>query len=500
MKIFEIEYKKLSTFVVYFTTFFIITGLFIDAFIFKSPIHSVHILNVANFIVAAILTCLMFFRVIKHTNCFLVNAYLISINIYISGFLFNFSAVQNNNQFGIEYGIVVFIFMFLSPFVGKKEHTLVFGVLHGINLILSLIFGFRNVHQLVIYTFSLLPFVFLVYYIFNLLEKSIAENEAKTITISKQNEELKQQNHQLEELQSFKEEITHTIAHDLRNSLNTIVNISRQENKNHLFSRIFHQSEFSLRLISNLLDIRRLEETKMPLLIEEFSLNEIIRSAIEKVEYWTETYNISIDVETEKEYFVKADANITKRILVNLLENAIKASKNNSKIIIEIQIKDNQTVSVCVKDFGHGISKEKIKQIVDFYKKTDFNKHKKMLSSGLGLAFCSLATQQQGGKLFVKSSDENGTTICFSVPLFKSDNLIKSFQPKQSESINPKEIELLNKIKSQLINLQCHQAKAIFDVLNTIPQNASGFLNNWKNKISNCVYTGNNKEFKNLLK
>lgn len=64
---------------------------------------------------------------------------------------------------------------------------------------------------------------------------------------------------------------------------------------------------------------------------------------------------------------------------------------------------------------------------------------------------------------------------------------------------NFEEIKMLERIKKELFKYECHQAKAIFKILNTIPDNSSEFLSDWKNKISNCVYTGNNEEFTKFI-
>lgn len=332
-------------------------------------------------------------------------------------------------------------------------------------------------------------------------EKSM-KNKLK-IQVKERTKKLETQNKQLAKLQSFKEDVVHMIAHDLKNALNTIINISKNSNKNKALRKVYEIGNFSLRLTTNMLDIKRMREAELSIETKAYTLNEIIEKAINKVSYWKNQFNITIDTKLKHNYLVNIDYGLTIRILINLLENAVKASQNNQRITITVTESNDSNLIVSIKDNGHGFSEQQLKLLFQKFEYDTIRTSKNMLSTGMGLAFCKLAIEKQGGRIWVESTGTKGTIICFALPFVEVK--VHKANKKQTEVnhtilLNHAEKELLKIHAEKLATLKCHQAKSILDILSKISHSDSIQIAAWTESLQNCVFTGNSEQYENIIK
>jgi signal transduction histidine kinase len=100
---------------------------------------------------------------------------------------------------------------------------------------------------------------------------------------------------------------------------------------------------------------------------------------------------------------------------LNLLDNALKASKRDQTITIRATVEaGHQFVSICVEDQGPGIPHDYSERVFEKYQRIPGASSSKGL--GLGLAFCKLAVEAHGGKIWVKNPAAEGACFCFTVP------------------------------------------------------------------------------------
>jgi two-component system sensor histidine kinase KdpD len=114
-----------------------------------------------------------------------------------------------------------------------------------------------------------------------------------------------------------------------------------------------------------------------------------------------------------------ADANVTQRIIENLLDNAIKYSPANAVITLTAKL-DGNFITVSITDDGPSIPKMQQSYIFDRMALLEKVGHTAARPGfGLGLSFCNLATTAIGGSIWVESEGERGATFSFTIPLFE---------------------------------------------------------------------------------
>jgi signal transduction histidine kinase len=169
------------------------------------------------------------------------------------------------------------------------------------------------------------------------------------------------------------------------------------------------------RLTNSLLDMSRLE-TGQPV-INLFSTSPVLLAAdaVEAVSPVAETknqiINLIIPADTPP---VMVNADMIRRVLINLLENAVKYSPPNGEISLGAVIEPNQA-KIWVQDSGPGIPAKEQEHIFDKF--TRLNPEMSQKGFGLGLAYCRLAIEGHGGRIWVESEAGQGSQFCFTLPL-----------------------------------------------------------------------------------
>ncbi len=170
-------------------------------------------------------------------------------------------------------------------------------------------------------------------------------------------------------------------------------------------------------LINSLLDLARLESKKMPLELEKIYLQNCLNEAMLQVSTMAARKEITVALqEAPAELYAIADRELTLRILVNILGNAIKFSPAGSQISIGMQLAQKGVVQVCVSDQGPGIPQKWQRQAFEKFGQVQARKAGAAVGSGLGLAFCKLAVEAQGGQIWFEPGDPLGTVVCFTYP------------------------------------------------------------------------------------
>jgi signal transduction histidine kinase len=169
------------------------------------------------------------------------------------------------------------------------------------------------------------------------------------------------------------------------------------------------------RMVKGLLDIDRLEQSSAVLNKRKTPLLPLLDEALELVR--------PIATEAEQELAwefedhlpdVQIDADMITRVLVNLMENAVKHTPPGGQVLLRVYTK-HTTVYLCVCDTGPGIPPNHMREVFDkFYR----IRHVDAPSGvGLGLAFCRLAIEAHGGRIWVENQPNSGAMFCFTLPL-----------------------------------------------------------------------------------
>ena len=177
--------------------------------------------------------------------------------------------------------------------------------------------------------------------------------------------------------------------------------------------RIDQQVVRLTRLISEMLDLSRIEKNKLVLQKENFSINELVAETIQDISYTNSDYNISVINEYRTNIF--ADRDRIGQVLINLVTNAIKYSPQNQEVKVKIHKSGKNKVAVSVIDSGMGIDKENQKKIFKRFYRIAFKNEDTYSGFGIGLYLANEIMKRHHGKISLKSEKGKGSVFTFTL-------------------------------------------------------------------------------------
>lgn len=226
------------------------------------------------------------------------------------------------------------------------------------------------------------------------------------------------------ELAKLRADLTSMIFHDLRSPLGNIISSLEvmetslpdgDEALHSVLSIASRSSRRASRLVESLLDLDRLETDKAVLNKSSASIGALIAEAVEEVHPTAEAKGQLLHLElTTGLLAAEMDVDMIRRVLINLLENAIKFTRGGGRIAISARASENQ-IQVEVTDSGPGIPPRDLERVFDKF--TRLHQEPRPKGLGLGLAFCRLAVEAHGGRIWVESEEGVGSTFSFTLPI-----------------------------------------------------------------------------------
>jgi len=222
-------------------------------------------------------------------------------------------------------------------------------------------------------------------------------------------------------LEQMREDLRCMLVHDLRNPL-TVIDMGLSMLKRAqdqlpsdlqpVVDMAWANSSRALMLVNAILDVARLEQGRMPMEAEAISLSEIASKVVFSMTPLAWEY--SVRVETVNRGALPpawADGRLVTRIVQNLIDNAIKFSPKGGVVLVSVgELEGHPGISVS--DNGPGMSQELRGQLFQEF----VTGHQERRGTGMGLVFCRLAVDAQGGRIWVESAPGEGTTISFRLP------------------------------------------------------------------------------------
>jgi len=176
-----------------------------------------------------------------------------------------------------------------------------------------------------------------------------------------------------------------------------------------------------LTLVDNLLGVQRLEEGKAPVDRSEVDLQELLQTALRLMKPRGEEKGLALVDELPAELpLVWADWSILTRVVVNLLDNAIKFTPSGGTITLSASAGEAE-VQVTVADTGVGIASEDQDRVFEKFERVREPGRSHEVGTGLGLAFCKLALEAHGGRIWVQSKEGAGSQYAFTLPTSKEN-------------------------------------------------------------------------------
>ena len=226
----------------------------------------------------------------------------------------------------------------------------------------------------------------------------------------------------LRDLDKVKNDLTNMIVHDLRTPLTSLLAglqmLQPIDEDREILQISVAGGQTLLGMINDLLDISKMEEGLMTLDRSHFALQEVVDEAFEQVSWLTKEKEIVVRAEISAEVApLCADAEKLRRVLVNLLGNAVKFTPAHGSITVIAHVDPlTQDLIVGINDTGEGIPKEAFGRIFQKFEQVETRKAGKTKSTGLGLTFCKLVVEAHGGQIWVESEPGQGSTFFFTIP------------------------------------------------------------------------------------
>ncbi len=261
--------------------------------------------------------------------------------------------------------------------------------------------------------------------------------------IAVQTKELREKNVQLEKASRLKSDFLANMSHELRTPMNAIIGFTdmlletKLNDEQDDFTRTISTAADSLLvLINDILDLAKIESGKLELLLEKIN-PENLAVAVQnmlKSQALAKNNKIKVDVAADLGVEIWGDSTRLRQILINLVGNALKFTKNGTiTISIRPQDKDWQKgICFAVADTGIGIAEDRQSAIFEKFTQADGSTTRKFGGTGLGLAICSQLVSLMGGEIGVQSVEGKGSTFFFTVILETRERHIKIKSPVET--------------------------------------------------------------------
>jgi signal transduction histidine kinase len=178
---------------------------------------------------------------------------------------------------------------------------------------------------------------------------------------------------------------------------------------------IADSSEELIEFIGSILSLSRIEAKEMKLNLRSRDVNSIVREVVRRTDFMASRKNIEVQTELEPLFSMKVDEDLMKTVLTNLVENAIKYSPDNSKILITTEEENNEVV-IQVADQGRGIPREDLHRVFERFYRAQ-NSRISTPGNGIGLFLVKYFVELHKGAIEVESEVDKGSTFTVRLPM-----------------------------------------------------------------------------------
>ncbi len=246
------------------------------------------------------------------------------------------------------------------------------------------------------------------------------------ITVQIENEQkIKKQNLELQQINAEKDKLFSIISHDLRSPFNVLIGFSEILHDNidifdkakfkNIASIINSTAKATYELLNDLLKWANFHNGTIVFNPEKINLQYLTTKVIYTIKSFAEQKEIEITYKIPEKTEIFADKNMFFIILRNLITNAVKYTQRKGKINI-FSSETDKNIQISIKDNGIGISPEKQEKLFQIDSNNLLQGTEDETGTGLGLIFCRDFTKKHGGKIWLKSELGKGSTFTFSIP------------------------------------------------------------------------------------
>jgi signal transduction histidine kinase len=259
-------------------------------------------------------------------------------------------------------------------------------------------------------------------------ERSIAALETALRTLRDEHAALKEAHTRLQESDRLREDLVDMLIHDLKNPLSVVLasldilaeTLSDEDERLHeLICVASRSSQNMLELVTELLEVKKLESGRFPVQPQPLDVAEVLRMAATPARILAEQKGVHIVMGIPEGLpWIWADLNLTSRLVTNLMENAIRFSPPDATVVVATT-SSGKELMVSVSNSGTPIPVQVQERIFDKFYQVESEPNSGRGSVGLGLAFCKLAVEAQRGRIWVDSEAGKGVQFRFTLPTWR---------------------------------------------------------------------------------
>lgn len=234
-----------------------------------------------------------------------------------------------------------------------------------------------------------------------------------------------QKNKLLTQVEELKSNFLRMMSHDLKTPLARIQGMANivlgdantlSDGQRLAMSHIIESADELSDFIGSILNLGRIESKEIKLNLKSRDLNSLLLEVINKLSFLANKKNIQIITELEPIFSIKVDEDLLRQVFTNLIENAIKYSPENTKILVTTE-ELNGKLMIQVADQGIGIREDELENIFSKFYRSREVKNTEIPGSGLGLYLARYFVELHNGRMNVESQPQKGSTFSIELPM-----------------------------------------------------------------------------------
>ena len=234
-----------------------------------------------------------------------------------------------------------------------------------------------------------------------------------------------------EEASRSKSMFLSSMSHELRTPMNAILGFSqlidiktKEKDTKQYNQEVLDAGEHLLKLITDILDLSKIESGKLELNLDNHSLKNILEDCLIMIKANADKISIRIDnkVDMDEDIKIHVDELRFKQVVINMLSNAVKFNKDNGSITIEYFLDDNGMLRLSICDTGKGIAINQQDNIFNPFERAG-QENSNIPGTGLGLGISKELIEKMNGTIGFESVDGEGSCFWVNIPVMNTENL-----------------------------------------------------------------------------
>jgi PAS domain S-box-containing protein len=254
-------------------------------------------------------------------------------------------------------------------------------------------------------------------------------NETLDQKVRERTSELEAANQRLQELDRLKSTFIASMSHELRTPLNSIIGFTGillqelagplNEEQRKQLGMVKSSSRHLLGLVTDIIDLSKIEAGKLMPCMESFDLSLAAREALETLRVTADRKSLQLEIETPEQLMMESDHRRVLQILVNLIGNAVKFTEKGA---VTVNVREEKgAVRVSVRDSGPGIRQEDMDRLFRFFSRIVSEEGPLQEGTGLGLYLSKKMANLLGGDITAESEFGTGSVFTLTLPLRKME-------------------------------------------------------------------------------